>query len=187
MNSVRIRSYSSPHFPAFRVNTGILRKMRTRITPNIDNFYVVRTGKTNQKCLKVLTKNITFNHFHPNIHFAKNVVFQANLKILPILCLKLYQSREMKQSYNTEIPTSVFQVSWRLLLDNVCIFVFTEIALSTKILVPSIIISVVGYVNLFGKYFVWNFRLNETLLNREKPLSKVKQKRKCYLRKKSVF
>ena len=92
-----MRSYSSPHFPAFRVNTEILRKMRTRITPNIDNFYVVRTGKTNQKCLKVLTKNITFNHFHPNIHFAKNVVFQANLKILPILCLKLYQSREMKQ------------------------------------------------------------------------------------------
>ena len=78
-------------------------------------------------------------------------------------------------------------MSWRLLLDNVCIFVFTEIALSTKILGPSIIISVVGYVNLFGKYFVWNFRLNETLLNREKPLSKVKQKRKCYLRKKSVF
>ena len=78
-------------------------------------------------------------------------------------------------------------MSWRLLLDNVCIFVFTEIALSAKILVLSIIISVVGYVKLFGKYFVWNFRLNETLLNTERPLSKVKQKRKCYLRKKFVF
>ena len=47
--SVRIRSYSGPHFPAFGLNTeryGVsLRirckcgKMRTRISPNTDIFY----------------------------------------------------------------------------------------------------------------------------------------------------
>ena len=56
---VRIRSYSSPHFPAFGLNTerygvyGVWRdevsvliqskcgKMRTRITPNMDTLYAV--------------------------------------------------------------------------------------------------------------------------------------------------
>ena len=51
VKSVRIRSYSGPHFPAFGLNTErfteSLRiqsecgKMRTRITPNRDTFYVV--------------------------------------------------------------------------------------------------------------------------------------------------
>ena len=51
MKSVRIRSYSGPHFPAFELNTeryGVsLRiqsecgKIRTRITPNTDSFNVV--------------------------------------------------------------------------------------------------------------------------------------------------
>ena len=50
--SVRIRSYSGPYFPTFRLNTkryGVsLRiqsecgKIRTRITPNIDTFYAVK-------------------------------------------------------------------------------------------------------------------------------------------------
>ena len=49
MKSVHIRSYSGPHFPAFRLNTeryGVslhihseCGKMRTRITPNMDTFY----------------------------------------------------------------------------------------------------------------------------------------------------
>ena len=52
MKSVRIRSYSGPHFPVFGLNTErysvSLRiqsecgKMRTRITPNTDTFYAVQ-------------------------------------------------------------------------------------------------------------------------------------------------
>ena len=48
VKSVRIRSYSGPHFPAFGLNTEkSLRiqskcgKMRTRITPNTDTVYPV--------------------------------------------------------------------------------------------------------------------------------------------------
>ena len=51
MKSVRIRSYSGPHVPAFELNTerdGVsLRiqsecgKIRTRITPNTDSFNLV--------------------------------------------------------------------------------------------------------------------------------------------------
>ena len=56
VNSVRIRSYSGPHFPAFWLNTerfGVpLRvqseygKMRNRITPNTDIFYAVLVLET---------------------------------------------------------------------------------------------------------------------------------------------
>ena len=47
MKNVRIRSYSSPHFPALGLNTDKLRiqskcgKMWTRIDPNMDTFYAV--------------------------------------------------------------------------------------------------------------------------------------------------
>ena len=50
VKSVRIRTYSGPHFPAFGLNTEIYLsfriqsqcvKMRTRITPNMDTFYEV--------------------------------------------------------------------------------------------------------------------------------------------------
>ena len=51
VKSVHIRSYSSPYFPAFGLNTeryGVSLhiqsksgKMRTRITPNTDNFHAV--------------------------------------------------------------------------------------------------------------------------------------------------
>ena len=51
VKSVRIRSYSGPHFPAFGMNTERQRlsfriqfecgKMRTRITPNMDTFYAM--------------------------------------------------------------------------------------------------------------------------------------------------
>ena len=51
MKSVRIQSYSGPHFPSIGLNTerysvslGIQSecgKVRTRITPNADTFYVV--------------------------------------------------------------------------------------------------------------------------------------------------
>ena len=51
VKSVRIRSYSGPHFPAFGLNTeryfvsvriqSGCGKIRTRITPNTNNFYAV--------------------------------------------------------------------------------------------------------------------------------------------------
>ena len=46
VKSVRIRSHSSPHFPAFLYtpyspNAGKCGKMKTRITPNTDTFHVV--------------------------------------------------------------------------------------------------------------------------------------------------
>ena len=51
VKSVRIRSYSGPHFPAFKLNmerySVSLRiqfecgKIRTRITPNTDTFHAV--------------------------------------------------------------------------------------------------------------------------------------------------
>ena len=50
--SVRIRSYSGPHFPVFGLDTerysvslrkrSECRKMRTRINPNTDTFYAVK-------------------------------------------------------------------------------------------------------------------------------------------------
>ena len=61
VKSVRIRSYSGPHFPAFGLNTersGVsLRiqsecgKIRTRITPNTDIFYAVSYKEFNSKIL----------------------------------------------------------------------------------------------------------------------------------------
>ena len=55
VKSVGIRSYSSPHFPAFGLNMerysvylcilSECRKMRTRITPNTDTFHAVQTCK----------------------------------------------------------------------------------------------------------------------------------------------
>ena len=51
VKSIRIWSYSGPHFPAFGLNTDRYevslriqfqcRKMRTRISPNTDTFYAV--------------------------------------------------------------------------------------------------------------------------------------------------
>ena len=41
VKSVRIRSYSDPHFPAFGLNTERYGKMWTRITPNTNTFYAV--------------------------------------------------------------------------------------------------------------------------------------------------
>ena len=59
VKSFRIRSYSSPYFPAFGLNTeryGVslyiqseCRKMRIRVTPNTDTFRAVKSIKS--KCL----------------------------------------------------------------------------------------------------------------------------------------
>ena len=49
VKSVRIWSYSGPHFPAFVVSLRIQSKcgkMRTRITPNTDTFYTVKGLKS---------------------------------------------------------------------------------------------------------------------------------------------
>ena len=67
MKSVRIRSYSGTHFPAFGINTErysvALRiqsecgKMRTKITPNKDTFHAVNKIQNNLKsfCSDVAT------------------------------------------------------------------------------------------------------------------------------------
>ena len=67
--SVRIRSYSGPHFPAFGLNTErysvSLRiqsecgKMQTRITPNTDTFHTVYFNTKNYKLHNIKIK-ITF-------------------------------------------------------------------------------------------------------------------------------
>ena len=46
VKSVHIRSYSDPHFPAFGLNNRIQSdcgKMETRLTPNTDTFYAVKS------------------------------------------------------------------------------------------------------------------------------------------------
>ena len=57
VKSVRIWSYSGPHFPAFGLNTeryGDIQfecgKMRTRITPNTDTFYAVKKISIKNVC-----------------------------------------------------------------------------------------------------------------------------------------
>ena len=50
VKSVRIRSYSGPHFPAFGLNSRIQSecgKIRNRITPNTDTFHAVSTNICN--------------------------------------------------------------------------------------------------------------------------------------------
>ena len=65
MKSVHIRSYSGPHFPAFGLNTeryGITKKdiqsesgiMWTRITPNTDTFYPVKTEAIDKVLKKIM-------------------------------------------------------------------------------------------------------------------------------------
>ena len=65
MKSVRIRSYSGPHFPAFGLNTeryGITEKdvqsecgiVRIRITPNTDTFYAVKTEAIDKVLKKIM-------------------------------------------------------------------------------------------------------------------------------------
>ena len=65
VKSVRILSYSSPHFPVIGLNTKIYRvslriqfeygKIQTRITPNTDTFYAVPLW---------LTKHFTSRYFN---------------------------------------------------------------------------------------------------------------------------
>ena len=55
VKSVRIWSFSDLHFPAFGLNTDLYKvnlriqfergKIRTRKTPNMDNFYAVLTSE----------------------------------------------------------------------------------------------------------------------------------------------
>ena len=72
IKSVRIRSYSGPHFPAFGLNTkrysvslciqSECGKMRTRKTPNMDTFHALNVfcffKKNNNKRLKRFNGNI---------------------------------------------------------------------------------------------------------------------------------
>ena len=75
VKSVRIRSYSGPHFPTFGLNTerysislciqSKCGKMRTKITANTENFYVVIAiyyylERINEKVLKLHMKNFSY-------------------------------------------------------------------------------------------------------------------------------
>ena len=69
VKSVRIRSYTGPHFPAFGLTTekygGPFRiqskwgKMRTRITPNTGTFDAVHSIALKKKKYYLLDKNIS--------------------------------------------------------------------------------------------------------------------------------
>ena len=68
VESVRIRSYSGPYFPAFGLNTerysvslriqSECEKMRTRITPNTDTFYAAIVTQNAWYLDQVLTRNV---------------------------------------------------------------------------------------------------------------------------------
>ena len=65
VKSVRIRSYSGPHFPAFGLNTercGISKiTSKTSITPNTDNFYTVSVFSMDfNRSLKIISDLLTF-------------------------------------------------------------------------------------------------------------------------------
>ena len=89
VKSVRIRSYSGPHFLAFRLNTkrwslslqiqSECGKMRTRIAQNTDTFYAVM----------VISNFITrFEIYHTNYHFSFDVA-RNNLYHLKRICKKM--------------------------------------------------------------------------------------------------
>ena len=82
IKSVRIRSYSCPHFPAFGQNTErfsvSLRsgcgKIRTRIAPNTDALYAVFSSKT----LLIIFENNLWKYMH--ISIVKVHIFMKNDK-----------------------------------------------------------------------------------------------------------
>ena len=76
VKSIRIRSYSDPHFPALGLNTErhsvSLRiqsecgKMRTRVTPNTENFQAVSLTKmksTTVLLVKLFQRTLLWNFF----------------------------------------------------------------------------------------------------------------------------
>ena len=81
VKSVRIWSYSGPHFPAFGLNTEWYSlslciqsecwKMRTRITPNTDTFYAVL-----RVTLTIMWQNLWFDK---SIIIDKNSVLFSNI------------------------------------------------------------------------------------------------------------
>ena len=101
VNSVPIRSYSGPYFPALGLNTEMyfvsLRiqfecgKIRSRITPNTDTFYVVcDTGM-----LRFL--NCMFLYFHAEFQFSgifSSYVLASNVLAFP--CSSFFQANFRK-------------------------------------------------------------------------------------------
>ena len=63
VKSILIWSYSGPHFPTFGMNTvryciqSECGKMRTRITPNLDTSYAVKTAYSNKYQIFAFSKN----------------------------------------------------------------------------------------------------------------------------------
>ena len=71
VKSVRIRSYSGPHFPVFGLNTEKYslsfhiqpecEKMRTSITPNRDTFYAEKCDTSDTRAVRVQHKQCKCN------------------------------------------------------------------------------------------------------------------------------
>ena len=88
VKSVRIRSCSRPHFPAFGPNTERYRvslriqskcgKMRTRITPNTDTFCAVQVKFCRQRFIENSVKHLRWKDF------------QKKLKVVHNFCKNLY-------------------------------------------------------------------------------------------------
>ena len=89
VKSVRIRSYSAPHFPAFGLNTEYLSvfspnggKFWSRITPNTDTFYAVNTSILDQI---LLYRNENYNHDTNKKILLSNIKFCINSKRFDML------------------------------------------------------------------------------------------------------
>ena len=116
VKSVRIRSYSSLHFPSFELNTGrysvSLRiqskcgKMRTRITPNTDTFHAV---------IWTDVPSITFF-----CHFSRK-------KNTRILCLRKLRKGKKLRDFTREKGKNAY---WVLVLINVSVNPLTELGIS---------------------------------------------------------
>ena len=88
VKSVRIQSYSGPHFPAFWPNTERynvllysvrMRENLTRITPNTDTFHAVYKNKNFASNL-ILRQ--VFRMFNENINFSTEFQYCITLKTI---------------------------------------------------------------------------------------------------------
>ena len=118
VKSVRIWSYSGPHFSdflsVFSPNAESTRIMRTRITPSTDTFHTVggfwRKLLTTNSCYFCKRFNFAFFRSCWSQVFCKNRVFFKFLKIhrrTPVsgslkLSLQLYQKKTLAQAFSYE-------------------------------------------------------------------------------------
>ena len=92
VKSVRIRSYSGPYFPVFRLNTEVSlciqsewEKIRTRVTPITDSFYAVWFSQESNLNLKnALFRNSLFYCKLSFLHKSAKPSFLDNFPFLLI-------------------------------------------------------------------------------------------------------